>query len=36
MNALQIIAEQGPGLALAGESQAEEAAFMASMRALGG
>lgn len=36
LNALQIIGEQGPGLAMAMEGQDENAAYIASVRALGG
>lgn len=36
MNALQIIAERGVGLAMAAENDIEAAQFAASMRALGG
>lgn len=34
--ALQIIAEQGPGLAMALQEQGEDAAYLASVRALSG
>lgn len=36
LNALQIIAEQGPGMAAAEAQRREDAAFAESMRALGG